>query len=298
MYARRLQDLRRRATGDLDFDSDGNSDLEAPQSQPGSDNLDVDSSSSSLSSISSLSSGSLDDIASGYEADSDLSTDAEEDRLFISQLASLRERIDYLTSTRVLFPNRVHKLSQLYLVLVLYKEDDHKRFRRNLRVNPETFDELINRIEDNPVFTSDGPQDQMPLDEQLAITLFRFGHHGNAASVEAIAQWAGTSAGMVVNATRRVITAFLTLHDTVIRWPSAREKENAKEWVEAATCVAWRNGCIFVDGTLVPLAEKPGYHGEAYFDRKSNYSLNVQVSDKANILLHTDRLVARSSSPS
>ena len=48
---------------------------------------------------------------------------------------------------------------------------------------------------------SDGPQDQMPLDEQLAITLFRFGHHGNAASVEAIAQWAGTSAGMVVNAT-------------------------------------------------------------------------------------------------
>ena len=50
--------------------------------------------------------------------------------------------------------------------------------------------------------------------------LFRFGHHGNAASVEAIAQWAGTSAGMVVNATRRTITAFLTLHDTVIRWPS------------------------------------------------------------------------------
>ena len=132
---------------------------------------------------------------------------------------------------------------------------------------------------------SDVPQDQMPLDKQLAITLFCFRHYGNAASVKAIAQWAGTSAGMVVNVTRRVVTAFLTLHDTVIQWPSAREKEDAKEWVEAATCIAWRNGYIFVDGTLVPLANKPGYHGEAYFDRKSNYSLNVQVSNKANSII-------------
>ena len=290
-YARKLQELRRRATEDSD--SDGGSDV-ALRSQlslsSDSDNLDADSLPSSLSS---LSFESLDDMASGYEADSDddLSTDAEEDVLFIRRLATLQDQINYLTSTRVLFPNRVHKLSQLYLVLVLYKEDDHKRFRQNLRVNPETFDELITRIEDDPIFVSDGPQNQMPLNEQLAIALFRFGHHGNAASVESIAQWAGTSAGMVVNATRRVITAFLTLHDTVIRWPSAREKEDAKEWVEAATCVAWRNGCVFVDGTLVPLAEKPGYHGEAYFDRKSNYSLNVQVSNMAYFFLHTDKRV-------
>ena len=40
-----------------------------------------------------------------------------------------------------------------------------------------------------------------------------------------------------------------------------------------------------MDGTLVPLADKPGYHGEAYFDRKSNYSLNVQVSNKANSVI-------------
>lgn len=288
-YAGKLQELRRRATGDSD--SDGSSNMDAPQSQ-----LSVGSDvSSSLSSISSLSFESLDDdVDAGYEADSDdnLSTDAEEDILFINRLAALQERINHLTNTRVLFPNRVHKVSQLYLVLVLYKEDDHKRFRQNLRVNPETFDELIKRIDDDPIFMSDGPQDQMPLDEQVAIALFRFGHYGNAASVEAIAQWAGTSAGMVVNATRRVITAFLTHHDAVIRWPSTREKEDAKEWVEAATCVAWRNGCIFVDGTLVPLAEKPGYHGEAYFDRKSNYSLNVQVSDYAKkVILCANRLV-------
>ncbi len=35
-------------------------------------------------------------------------------------------------------------------------------------------------------------------------------------------------------------------------------------------------GSAMVDGTLVPLFEKPGGHGEGYYDRKGNYSLNVQ----------------------
>jgi hypothetical protein len=68
-------------------------------------------------------------MASGYKADSDsdgLFTDAEEDQLFIRWLAALQEQIDCLSSTCVLFPNHVHKLSQLHLVLVLSKEDDYK----------------------------------------------------------------------------------------------------------------------------------------------------------------------------
>jgi len=86
------------------------------------------------------------------------------------------------------------------------------------------------------------------------------------------------SVGFVVKATRRVIIAFLALHDSVICWPRLAEKEEAKQRVEDNSCPAWRDGFCMVDGTLVPLAEKPGHHGEAYFDHKSNYSLNVQVS--------------------
>ncbi|KAG6847352.1 hypothetical protein C0991_001977, partial [Blastosporella zonata] len=81
---------------------------------------------------------------------------------------------------------------------------------------------------------------------------------------------------MVVKATRRVIIASLHLHDEVIHWPTREEKEAASDWVEEFSCPAWRDGFCMVDGTLIPLFEKPGYHGEAYFDRKSNYSLNVQ----------------------
>ncbi|KAF7312741.1 DDE Tnp4 domain-containing protein [Mycena indigotica] len=37
------------------------------------------------------------------------------------------------------------------------------------------------------------------------------------------------------------------------------------------------------DRTLVPLSDKPGHHGKAYFDRKSNYSLNVQLINLPNL---------------
>jgi hypothetical protein len=98
-------------------------------------------------------------MASGYLADSDddLSTDAEEDRLFAKQLAALQEQFEYLINTHILFPNCVYKLLQLYLVLVLYKKDNHKQFCQNLQVNPEMFGKLIKRIKDSPIFISNGP---------------------------------------------------------------------------------------------------------------------------------------------
>jgi hypothetical protein len=72
--------------------------------------------------------------------------------------------------------------------------------------------------------------------------------------------------------------AFLVLHDAAIRWPTEDEKEESKQWVEAVSCPEWQDGYCMVDGTPVLLSQKPGNHGEAYFDRKSNYLLNVQVS--------------------
>jgi hypothetical protein len=62
-----------------------------------------------------------------------------------------------------------------------------------------------------------------------------------------------------------------------VRMPTPSEKERAKAWVEAHSCKGWRNGWCLVDGTLVPLFDRPYWFGESYFDRKCNYSLNIQV---------------------
>jgi hypothetical protein len=60
--------------------------------------------------------------------------------------------------------------------------------------------------------------------------------------------------------------------------PTPGEKEEAKQWVEKrSSCPAWRDGWCFVDGTLIPLAFRPFWYGQSYFDRKCNYSLNIQV---------------------
>ena len=128
-------------------------------------------------------------------------------------------------------------------------------------------------------FTNNSHNAQMPIEDQIAITLFRFGHSGNAAGLQKVANWAGVGKGTVTLATRRVMIAILRrdFMAAAVHMPTEAEKERAKAWVEAHSCKAWRDGWCLVDGTLVPLFDRPYWFGESYFDRKCNYSLNIQV---------------------
>jgi hypothetical protein len=74
------------------------------------------------------------------------------------------------------------------------------------------------------------------------------------------------------------MVAILSLHDRAVRWPSESEKRGASNWIEKHSCAAWRPGFAMVDGTLIPLYAKPARFGNQFYDRKSNYSLGVQVS--------------------
>ncbi|KAJ7861494.1 hypothetical protein B0H13DRAFT_1900467 [Mycena leptocephala] len=106
-----------------------------------------DSDVSSVSSASSISSISSADSSYDFDIDSmDLDLDTERETLYKIRYEAIRRHIERLENTRVVNPNTVHKLSQLYLVLEDYKTDDAKRFRRNLRVMPETFDSLVEKF--------------------------------------------------------------------------------------------------------------------------------------------------------
>ncbi|KIM58477.1 hypothetical protein SCLCIDRAFT_1190973, partial [Scleroderma citrinum Foug A] len=65
------------------------------------------------------------------------------------------------------------------------------------------------------------------------------------------------------------------------------EIHRAKVWVESKGCFDWRNGFLCVDGSLFNLFQKPGWHGEGFYDRKSRYSLSSQVV----IMPHNLRIV-------
>jgi hypothetical protein len=107
-------------------------------------------------------------------------------------------------------------------------------------------------------------------------------HYGNAASTMKleVALWTGVGFGTVLLVTKHVIKAFNSEHlcFSSVRWPSDVEKAAPKAWVEEASCPAWHDRWLMVDGTLIPLFMHPGFYGNTWFDRKSNYSINVQVS--------------------
>ncbi|KAF7348137.1 hypothetical protein MSAN_01766500 [Mycena sanguinolenta] len=175
--------------------------------------------------------------------------------------------------------------SYLHHVLTALKagRDDH--FRQALRVSPQTFDKLVACLENDPVFSNNSNQSQLSVDQQLAVALYRFGHDGNGASVQSVANWAGLGKGTVHLCTRRVMTAVLrpSFMQAAVRLPTQEEKEKAKQWVHDHSCKSWRNGWCFVDGTLVPLEERPTWYGPSYFDRKCKYSLNIQVVNLPNL---------------
>ncbi|KAF7368124.1 DDE Tnp4 domain-containing protein [Mycena sanguinolenta] len=199
----------------------------------------------------------------------------------------IREEIDSMYQRRYEQPRDELPRGPSYLhhVLTALKNGRPDHFRQNLRVSPLTFDTLVKALEDDPIFFNNSNQPQLPVEHQVAVALYRFGHDGNAASLQAVANWAGLGKGTVHLATRRVMTAVLRpgFMQKAVRLPTAQEKEKAKEWVKRHSCRAWRHGWCFVDGTLVPLDERPTWYGESYFDRKCNYSLNIQIVNLPNL---------------
>lgn len=189
---------------------------------------------------------------------------------------------DEVEKSRVLFARpKSSRAPQLHL-LEEWALDHPDKFRRKLRVDLPVFEHLVNTILAHPVFHNNSNNPQLPVPMQLAIFLNSAGHYGNAATTEDIAEWAGVLTGTVYNCHRRVMIALLQHHDAVIHFDPLYEddqieRERAKTWVEERTCPEWRGGFLCVDGTPFNLFQKPGWHGEGFYDRKSNYSLSAQV---------------------
>ncbi|KAF8574421.1 hypothetical protein K439DRAFT_1649780 [Ramaria rubella] len=159
--------------------------------------------------------------------------------------------------------------------------DDDSDASDLLHVSLHTFDALLLKVQGHPVFQNNLENEQISVDSQVAIILYRLGHFGNATSMQKVGLWVGYGYG---TGFRRV----------VMRWPNERQKEEASNWVESRSC-------LMVDGTMVPLFACPGFYGNSWYDCKRNYSLNVQhdatawkatwVPQEHNMLLGTDEWV-------
>lgn len=219
-----------------------------------------------------------------FSDSSDFDSSSDESDHFAARYDRLNDTItslyDEVIRARVLHqPNAPPMRAPQIQLLHDFGDSRPHLFRKKLRVNPDIFDDILDQISGHAIFTNRSNNPQLPVAVQLAIFLNRAGHYGNAISPEDVAQWAGVSIGSVINCSNRVMVAILDLHDTFIVFPAldSDDAEQARRFVEARSCPEWRNGIFAVDGSAINLYEKPGLYGEAFYDRKSNYSLNCQV---------------------
>jgi len=142
----------------------------------------------------------------------------------------------------------------------------HHLFIQMLRVSPLVFRVIVELIKDHNIFRNDSNVPQAPVDYQLAVTLFRMGRFGNAASLIDIARDAGCSTGSVENFTDRCFTAIESLHGIFVQPLTAEEKEVEKQWIDKQMGFKgkWRDGWVMYDGTIVVLYARPGLDGDAY----------------------------------
>jgi len=145
--------------------------------------------------------------------------------------------------------------TQLCLLLSKYKTNHPEIFCSYFQIDPSCFNNLLEVIEDDDVFQNNSNNLQMPVNEQLAITLYCFRHYRNAASTMKVALWAGVGFGTVPLVTNHVLKALCSewCCHSALQWSSDAAKEAAKEWVEQQSYPSWRNGWLMVDVTLVPL---------------------------------------------
>ncbi|TFK59474.1 hypothetical protein BDN72DRAFT_780670 [Pluteus cervinus] len=239
------------------LDSGSDESMDSDSSSNSSDSFNLDSSSSSSSSSSESDSGMADALDFYVEAMA---------MLYADRYVEDRQKIPKTQD-------------QMELLLGDYKTNHPHIFRSYLRITPGCFDDLVNTIADDDVFHNNSNNPQAPVSHQLVVALYCFGHYGNAASTDKVALHFGIGHGTVHLYTRRVIKACCSaqFRQASVHWPGPDEKEAAKAWVELQSCPTWRDGWLMVDGTLVPLFCRPGDYGNSFWDRKQEYSLNVQL---------------------
>jgi hypothetical protein len=198
-------------------------------------NLIAEAEADLLQSDSSTSSGSSDSsLSSDSESDDEAPPSVSEDMLH--SMANLYSQHYY----------NVHKpipktAINMQILLNDYKFNQPEIFQSYLQITPSCFDDLVTIIHDDEIFLNNSNNDQMPVEEQVVIALYRFGHYGNAASTMKVALWVGYGYGTVRLATKRVMAATCSerFRHSAIRWSSDEAKEVEKAWVEEQSCPVW-----------------------------------------------------------
>jgi hypothetical protein len=156
-------------------------------------------------------------------------------------------------------------------------------FRTIARCSKASFHRLVSKIKNHRVFNNNSKMKQASVEMQLLIVLNRLGCDGNGASIDRTGLFFGRSVGTVEKFTDRIFEAILSLEKDYVFWPDAAERSDISYRMDINHGLKHAVG--IVDGTPVNFYQKPGIDGEAYFNRKGRYAINLTLvcDDRAYI---------------
>eukprot|EP00644_Phytophthora_capsici_P019346 jgi/Phyca11/132116/e_gw1.136.16.1 len=147
-------------------------------------------------------------------------------------------------------------------------------FRQLTRTSRDGFRGILTRIEGHRIFTNSSNYEQAPVWLQLAVALDRLGTNGNGSSLGRTRLLWGIGKGTAHLYTARVLSAVNAVADEFVAWPDYQERRR----ISRRMALQGFPGCVgFIDGTTIPLSQKPAVDGQCYFNRKHRYSVNAQV---------------------
>ncbi|KAE9164106.1 hypothetical protein PF004_g29938 [Phytophthora fragariae] len=124
-------------------------------------------------------------VATLEEDDDDLLHSAQgraavtEDQLLFSELDEVSDMLQLVESSRYLVDRKRIDSCTQFNAEASYPTS---RFRQRTRMDKSSFESVVNKIKDNPVFYNDSPCPQAPVWMQLAVALDRFGNYGSGAA--------------------------------------------------------------------------------------------------------------------
>ncbi|MBW0528499.1 hypothetical protein O181_068214 [Austropuccinia psidii MF-1] len=196
------------------------------------------------------------------ELTSDSDSDIQEDIILL----------DMITSQRYINPHRRYPSRYMYMMNDLQTLSSEK-FQQLCRTTHESFEKFVAQIQADKMFQNSSQNKQHNPAIQLAVALSRLGSNGNGAALGKIGMLFGISHGVIVLYTQRVIQILMKLKCKVIVWPTIEQREMSQVMQAEGF-----PGCIgFIDGSLIPLLQRPPKDGEAYFDCKKRYSMSIQL---------------------
>ncbi|CAM6082673.1 unnamed protein product [Calypogeia fissa] len=147
-------------------------------------------------------------------------------------------------------------------------------FRQMTRMDKACFYALLSLIENHSAFENEATMQQADVQWQLAVMLDRLGHEGNGACLNRLIPTWGVSHGTLHNFTSRCFVALEDALKPYLQWPVRAERRRIADKFSKKGFP----GCVgLIDGTLIPLSQRPKESGECYYDRKCRYSMNAQV---------------------